>query len=256
MASEFSKTQIDRLGDRLKKEKLEEADLRLLDLYRRSFTKAFDLVVGKIRSKLALHPTGRPAKSTPSITEKLRRESFRLTQVQDIAGCRIVVEDIAAQDQVVQSLTQLFEHTKVIDRREQPSHGYRAVHVLVNIQNKLIEVQVRTALQHLWAELSEKYSDKVDPTIKYGGGSEEIVWILSSVSKLVAEHEQLEAKIGLLEEAAHSNTQPQLSPENLAVVEKELSEIQATLVELKERVVHILHSLLNQFNFNDNDEGE
>jgi hypothetical protein len=35
MASEISKTQIDRLGDRLKKGNITEADLRLLDSYRR-----------------------------------------------------------------------------------------------------------------------------------------------------------------------------------------------------------------------------
>jgi hypothetical protein len=86
MAREVSKTQIDRLGDRLRKGNISEADLRLLDQYRRSFTEAYEVVVGTIRKKLALEPTGRPAKSTTSISEKLRRESIRLTQIQDIAG--------------------------------------------------------------------------------------------------------------------------------------------------------------------------
>ena len=47
MASEISKTQVDRLGDRLKKGNITEADLRLLDLYRRSFTEAYEFVVLK-----------------------------------------------------------------------------------------------------------------------------------------------------------------------------------------------------------------
>lgn len=80
MASEVTKTQIDRLGNRLKKGNISEADLRLLDLYRRSFTDAYEIVVGTIRKELGLEPTGRPAKSTTSISEKLRRESIRLTQ--------------------------------------------------------------------------------------------------------------------------------------------------------------------------------
>jgi ppGpp synthetase/RelA/SpoT-type nucleotidyltranferase len=54
-----------------------------------------------IRDQLGLEPTGRPAKSTTSITEKLHRESIRLTQIQDIAGCRIVISDIAEQERVV-----------------------------------------------------------------------------------------------------------------------------------------------------------
>lgn len=185
MAQELTKSQIDRLGDRLKKGNITEADLRLLDAYRRSFTPAYEIVVGTIRRELALEPTGRPAKSTTSISEKLRRESIRLTQIQDIAGCRLTVTDIAGQDSVVQSLTSLFEQTTIVDRRERPSHGYRAVHVIVSGLDKMIEIQVRTSLQHLWAELSEKLSDIVDPAIKYGAGDERVRTLLAKTSTMV-----------------------------------------------------------------------
>jgi hypothetical protein len=59
----------------LKKGNFGEADLRLLDEYRLSFTDSYEVVVGRIRKELALEPTGRPAKSTSSIAEKLRRVS-------------------------------------------------------------------------------------------------------------------------------------------------------------------------------------
>src|SRR5436190_19232307 len=98
MTKEVSKTQVDRLGDRLKRGNITEEDLRLLDQYRRSFADAYETVVGMIRDTLELEPTGRPAKSTTSIADKLKRESIRLTQIQDIAGCRIIVADIAEQD--------------------------------------------------------------------------------------------------------------------------------------------------------------
>jgi len=192
MASEISKTQIDRLGERLKKGNITEADLRLLDSYRRSFTEAYEIVMGKIREELKLEPTGRPAKSTTSISDKLRRESIRLTQIQDIAGCRLIVTDIANQETVVEALKNLFEQTTIVDRREQPSHGYRAVHVIARCDNKLIEIQVRTALQHLWAELSEKFSDVVDSAIKYGGGDKTSQSILAKLSSLVADEESNE----------------------------------------------------------------
>ena len=84
-----SKTQIDRLGDRLKREEITDTDLRLLDDFRRSFSDAYEFVVRAIRSELNLETTGRPAKSTAAIKEKLLRESVRLTQIQDIAGCRL-----------------------------------------------------------------------------------------------------------------------------------------------------------------------
>ena len=195
MANEISKTQIDRLGDRLRKGNITEADLRLLDEYRRSFSKAYEFVVGAIRNELALEPTGRPAKSTTSISEKLLRESIRLTQVQDIAGCRVVVAGIIEQNQVVDSLMQLFDNASIIDRREHPSHGYRAVHVIVRRNDNLVEIQVRTSLQHVWAELSEKLSDTVDPAIKYGGGDESLLKILSSWSGVVAGEEALEVSL-------------------------------------------------------------
>ncbi|MFL6211047.1 MAG: hypothetical protein ACJ74W_19515 [Pyrinomonadaceae bacterium] len=192
MAGAMSKTQINKLGDRLRQGNITEADLRLLDEYRRTFTDAYEVVIGAIRKTLGLEPTGRPAKSTTSISDKLRRESIRLTQIQDIAGCRLIVSDIAEQERVVQSLNSLFEHTAIIDRRQRPSHGYRAVHVIVECQGKLIEIQVRTSLQHLWAELSEKFSDVVDPAIKYGGGNENIQAILTTASADVSNEEVVE----------------------------------------------------------------
>jgi ppGpp synthetase/RelA/SpoT-type nucleotidyltranferase len=118
-----------------------------------------------ITDQLKLQPTGRPAKSTTSIADKLTRESIRLTQIQDIAGCRIIVSDSLEQERVVSELRRVFATTKVVDRRVSPSHGYRAVHVIVNAGGTAIEVQVRTSLQHLWAEFSEKLSDVIDPEI-------------------------------------------------------------------------------------------
>jgi len=168
LASEISKAQIDKLGDRLKKGNISDADLRLLDEYRRSFTGAYETVVGIIRNEVMLEPTGRPAKSTTAISEKLLRETIRLTQVQDIAGCRLIVVDMVEQERVVQRLSKLFDNVSIVDRRKQPSHGYRAVHVVVKTPAKLVEIQVRTALQQAWAELSEKLSDVIDPAIKYG----------------------------------------------------------------------------------------
>jgi ppGpp synthetase/RelA/SpoT-type nucleotidyltranferase len=192
MTANLSKTQIDRLGDRLKKNDIEEADLRLLDLYRRSFAPAYEFVVGAIRKELTLEPTGRPSKTTTSISDKLRRESIRLTQIQDIAGCRLIVADIATQNTVIQSLSELFEHTAIVDRRERPSHGYRTVHVIVKIEGVAIEVQVRTLLQQLRAELSEKLSDIFDSSIKYGGGEKLIKTVLDETSSAIAKGESLE----------------------------------------------------------------
>jgi putative GTP pyrophosphokinase len=222
MAKKISKTQIDRLGDRLKKGNISEDDLRLLDQYRRSFTEAYEIVVGAIRRELALEPTGRPAKSTTSISDKLRRESIRLTQIQDIAGCRLIVTDIAEQDKVVQSLSRLFEHATVVDRRQRPSHGYRAVHVIVNCRGKLIEVQIRTAIQQLWAELSEKFSDVIDPAIKYGEGDDKSRKILTITSDFVAKYESDEVKLADIQRRISLQGDKSVKEQQLLTAQEEL----------------------------------
>jgi tRNA synthetases class I (I, L, M and V) len=67
--------------------------------------------------------TGRPEKSTSSIADKLRRESLRLRQMQDIAGCRVIVGDVLVQDESVLCLSRSFANASVVDRRKIPSHG-------------------------------------------------------------------------------------------------------------------------------------
>jgi len=220
-----SKTQIDRLGDRLKGDSHTERDLRLLDDYRQSFGEAYEAVVQTIRQR-GEFPTGRPAKSTASIAEKLRRESLRLSQMQDIAGCRIVVTDVVRQEQFVASLRTVFPGASVIDRRDNPSYGYRAIHIIAEISGKPVEIQVRTALQHLWAEVSEKSSDVLDPTIKYGGGPDEWRSFLTEISESVAAYENCEK--------SHS--------ERLAASEK----MAADCAEIKKLVAEHEHQLPDQ----------
>lgn len=64
--------------------------------------------------------------------------------------------------------------------------------MIVEIAGKPIEIQVRSSLQHLWAEFSEKSSDVLDPTIKYGGGTDSWRHFLTSSSESVASYEAFE----------------------------------------------------------------
>ena len=106
------------------------------------------------------------------------------------------------QDKVVEQLKGTLPKAAVVDRRKEHSYGYRAVHVIATAQKKPIEIQVRTELQHLWAQLSEKMSDLLDPAIKYGGGIREAQGLLTGFSKEIAELEGLErgatSKVGYL----------------------------------------------------------
>lgn len=183
----MKKSEADRLGTHLLS-RLTADDMTLLDSYRRAFRPAFEAVVDRIRSELALEVSGRPAKSTTAIVDKLKRGSMRLTQMQDIAGCRILVPDIGAQDKLVVVLSGMFDAT-VIDRRVKPSHGYRAVHVVVKSADFPVEIQIRTDSQHVWAQLSEKLADIHGISTKYGGGPDFIRKPLSALSRLIEDLE-------------------------------------------------------------------
>ncbi len=186
----LSSAAVHQLGERLRKV-LTVEDLRLLDQYRREFGPDYATVVASVREALELEASGRPAKSTTAIVEKLNRCSMRLSQMQDIAGCRVIVADTLVQDTVVGQLATLFPST-TMDRRRKPSHGYRAVHVIVRPRKRPVEIQVRTVLQHLWAEFSEKAADAFGIDVKYGGGDKSFREALDSASAMVATYEKLE----------------------------------------------------------------
>jgi len=194
MLSKFSNTQINNLGDRLRHGERTVSDVKMLDMFRRSFGSTYDQTMHFLSDELHLEPTGRPAKSTNSIIEKLEREKSRLVTIQDIAGCRIVLTDCIEQDKLVKSLSEHFANNNIIDRRVKPSFGYRAVHFVAYVDGKPIEIQIRTTLQHLWAELSERLSDVYRP-IKYGGGPPKIRSILDSLSLRISKYENLETRL-------------------------------------------------------------
>lgn len=169
----ISKSKIRRLGDRIRKGESNDSDSLLLYEYRRSFTDVHNRVISVLRDELEFGPSAR-VKSNASIRDKLLRQpTLDLAQMQDIVGCRIVVRDFSELSAAIAKLVERFYNVKIRDRLESPSHGYRAVHLILELEKKHVEIQVRTRLQHAWANLSEKLSDKYGMSLKYGGGPKE-----------------------------------------------------------------------------------
>jgi ppGpp synthetase/RelA/SpoT-type nucleotidyltranferase len=121
-----------------------------------------------------LYISARP-KTTGTIVEKLQRSpNGPLASIQDLAGFRIVGDiTFAQQDDLCAELMRRFpadpREPAVRNRRLEPSHGYRAVHVVVCIDDVNIEIQIRTFAQHLWANLMERLADRLGRQIRYGG---------------------------------------------------------------------------------------
>lgn len=67
--------------------------------------------------------------------------------------------------------------------------------MIVREQGKAIEVQIRTALQHVWAEMCEKCADIVDPAVKYGGGPQSLRSTLDRAAEQVHQIEDVESSL-------------------------------------------------------------
>lgn len=56
---------------------------------------------------------------------------------------------------------------KFIDRISDPRSGYRALHLEVRRNGVRAEVQIRSQLQHEWAEAMERFADKGGRDVRY-----------------------------------------------------------------------------------------
>ncbi|MEO6281696.1 hypothetical protein [Roseateles sp.] len=174
----LSTTQINRLGDRLREESVVEADLRQLDDYRRQFAAASAEVERVLREEFGHRPTALEAKST--IRAKLRRESTRLSTMHDIAGCRVVVQDRGAQR--ARGWPRAAVCRGQVHRQSVEAED-----------GHWVEIQVRTELEHLWAQLCELVADKVGLEFKYGAGRPDLRAWMNGLSETVDGIERGEA---------------------------------------------------------------
>ena len=125
-------------------------------------------------------------KMVSTIVDKLSREStMQLNGMQDIGGLRVVVHDIDA----VKKLEKLydkgqFKHQlqKKDDYIKSPKDsGYRSIHLVYKTvypqgnehSDLLIELQIRTELQHVWATAVETVGSLLRQGLKFGKGSQE-----------------------------------------------------------------------------------
>lgn len=183
-----SKSQADKLGDFLREGRINAEVLERLNEYRASFSPAYSFVERVLKETLALRGVaGRPSKSTIAIVEKLKRETIRLTQIQDIAGCRFLVRSLSDQDGLAERAAFWMPNTEFDDRRLRPSHGYRALHLIAPFNDRHVEIQIRTRYQHAWAEISEKLADKYGQEVKYGKGPDIVQEFLVKLSTAIQE---------------------------------------------------------------------
>ena len=128
-------------------------------------------------------------KRTPTIIDKLknRHQIMKLGEMQDVGGLRAIVSNIAK----VRELEKKYDksRTKHILRRkrdyiaEPQESGYRGIHLVYSTvepqkpdyDGLLIEIQLRTRLQHLWATTVETVGTFFQESFKSSQGSQ--MWL-------------------------------------------------------------------------------
>ncbi len=136
-------------------------------------------------------------KRKPQIARKLRRLTVRLSQLQDIGGCRIIVQTNADVDALKRFLEEqvsnqsVFAIKKFTDYREKGRDvtGYRALHVLLERKGSNLELQIRSRVQHYWAESIERTSVIYGHYLKEGDGSPQVLEYFRCLSDAFYEHE-------------------------------------------------------------------
>jgi ppGpp synthetase/RelA/SpoT-type nucleotidyltranferase len=179
MATPISRTQLKNLTRRLRDGTETPDDLHaladVLIYYRQVLERAHAEVVRVCAETQHAEPMAPRVKTLKTTMEKLHRQSglHSLAQIRDLAGLRVVVHGTRTdQDELAARICAVLPDggrpAKLIDRRADPRSGYRAVHLEVKREGILLEVQVRTELQHRWAELYERTADRLGRGLRYG----------------------------------------------------------------------------------------
>lgn len=189
----------------------------IINNWRSAHAFPLNAIQNALRKKTQLHSraffVSQRIKRLASITAKLRRmPSLTLSAMQDIGGCRAVVDSNKQVSKIVIDLkASRWKHhlVKENDYINFPKDtGYRSHHLIYEYQSKLhpahnglkIEIQVRTKLQHAWATAVEVVGTMTSQAIKSGEGTEEWNTFFVTASQAFADSEGAPLPLG-----RHSN---------------------------------------------------
>ena len=203
----YSNSQIDKAGKSLTQGDevtLESIELEeIFDHYRAAHLEPLSETTLELQSWLQNHGgsyyIAQRLKRKPQIIRKLKRFRTRLTQLQDIGGCRIIVDNNNDVSRLIQFIKERvqdhknFEINKITDYRYEgrDDSGYRAVHLILKRDGKVLELQLRSRIQHYWAESIERTSIIYGYHLKEQEGDPTVIKYFKTLSDVFHEIEIL-----------------------------------------------------------------
>jgi ppGpp synthetase/RelA/SpoT-type nucleotidyltranferase len=193
----ISPSAIDKLGERLRLDEIKAGDLDVLDAYQAAYDNLLinlSHTVDKLLSNSSIRfvLAGR-LKRPKSTIRKLKRDENKnmgLSKMGDVLGLRVIVATVADQERVLKILKQHFQISEIKDYRE-TGQIYRSLHVLVR-EERLIEIQLRTIPQHVWAVESESFGERVKEGTLLGDEKEYLTSLSDACVKLDKGHQLTE----------------------------------------------------------------
>lgn len=192
---EFSRTDVNKAGmtfiDQDADETAKEQALNIINNWRVSHNFPLNTFQWRLRSvSKKINPdclVAQRIKRLVSIKLKLQLQSdMKLSQMQDIGGCRAIMKDISELDQLVN----VYKHEsrgikhklhKEQDYITEPKiSGYRGVHLIykynsdksTDYKDMRIEIQIRTLMQHAWATAVETVGTFINMPLKSSLGDD------------------------------------------------------------------------------------
>jgi ppGpp synthetase/RelA/SpoT-type nucleotidyltranferase len=212
MPTKYSGKQVTRAGELLLKDNIDitefESSMDVLSYWRFSYetplTEAFEIlkdITLKV-DKTAIF--AKRLKRYVSIVNKLKRfEDMKLRTIYDIGGCRAIVPNIRKLNKVVRELRKRPEFKNAAGKIKCKDYilnpkddGYRSYHLIGKFKDdfgekKVIEVQIRTKLQHDWATALEIVDLFTGQALKSNQGNKDWKEFFASVSKQFAVMEEI-----------------------------------------------------------------
>lgn len=200
---EYSKGEIDRVGAQLTKwwakggrEKIDDLGYAWLvvENWRSSHGLPLNVFQAGLRSRVRRVDeesiVAQRMKRMPSVLNKLLREpNMKLSQMQDLGGCRAILADVAAVDELYGMYrgnepllgNEGSSSLKCYDYIRAPkADGYRGIHIVGRYHPRIpsrshwdghrIEIQIRSRLQHAFATAVETVTTFTREPLKFGAG--------------------------------------------------------------------------------------